>query len=110
MPAERTRSPDRVPSLVALLLSPATRGEGTGVCPAGDVQFDGTVGGLVTLDGLPQGDPEPLGGVEIDDETLRNLDVLAAGHERVGVQREVDDDFLRRRRYPREVCVGGGRG
>jgi len=76
---------------------------------AGDVQLDGPVGGLVTLDGLPEGDPESLGGVEIDDETLRNLDLLATAHEGVGVQGEVDDDFFRRRGHAREVGVGSVR-
>jgi hypothetical protein len=61
----------------------------------------------VTLEGLPEGNPETLGSVEVDDETLRDLDVLVAGHERVRVQREVDDDFFRRGRHACEVGVGG---
>ena len=77
--------------------------------PAVQIQLHGAVGLLVAPNGLVQGVQQTFGRVEVHDEPLRHLDLLTAGHERVGVEREVHDDLLRRRRHAREVGVGGMR-
>src|SRR5262245_25781460 len=56
----------------------AADGPGLDVSAAADVQLDGAEGALVALQGHAQGAPEALGGVEVEDEPLRDLQFLAA--------------------------------
>ena len=75
-------------------------------CSPSDVQLDRAEHPFVPLDRHPQGGQEPLGRVEIHHDPLIGFDVLAAGCERLRIQAEVENHFLRGGRDPAEVRVG----
>ncbi len=72
---------------------------------AADVELDRAEGLFVTLDRHADGRQEPLGRVSVHDDPLARLDVLAAGREGLGIEPEVEDDFLGGGGYPAEVGV-----
>ena len=72
---------------------------------AADVELDRAEGSLVPLDRHAQGRQQALGRVEVHDDPLVGLHVLAAGGERLGIQAEVEDDLLGSRGHSAEVGV-----
>ena len=73
--------------------------------PLLDVDFQHAEGRFVTLDRHVQGGQQPLGGVVVQDDPFGNLDRLAGQRLRLGIQTEVDDQFLRRAGDAAEIRI-----
>ena len=72
-----------------------------------NVELNGPESLFVALNGHCQSAQQTLGGVEVHDQAIVDIDFLLALGKRIGIQGEINDHFFWSGSHAGEVCISG---